>query len=110
MAIPIALSFTYVTDAVQETFSDHVLAENEVPSSSGTEMQTGSGGWVLLLVLLMVAFLLFLFITNILGVVSAYKCGDTVWTILGAVGVMTGIPLGTIYYFFLGCANAAAAV
>lgn len=58
---------------------------------------------IIIYFILLLIILLFLFITSIYGLYYSIKCNHTFWFVLNLFGLFTGIPFGTIYYFFISC-------
>lgn len=53
--------------------------------------------------ILLLLLILFLFVTSIYGVYYSIKCNNLFWIVLNIFGLFTGIPFGTVYYFFISC-------
>jgi len=95
-------------DFKNEHFNQEITNDaNDNANSPEKNQNNKSKSFLLLLTYFAMIFFVFIFffITSILGLYHSVKCNNTLWTVLNIVGLFTGIPIGTVYYYFVTCSK-----
>ena len=92
----------HLTNTTQEKKIIHPYRVNRNDRRRSSSKKSNTS-WGLMIFVLIFLILMFFLVTNILGLYHAVKCQNTIWIVLNIIGLFTGIPFGTIYYFFIRC-------